>query len=228
MIDDLCHLLYHGVEGVKGLVPLKVIIYILLAYLIGSIPFAYLFTRWYSGKDIREVAWGNVGTTNVMVNIGKIPGILTMIGDVFKGYLTAALGSVSLLPGLRFVLPVAAITGHNWPVWLKFRGGGGLATFIGGALFLLEWYHIAFMMGVWGILHLFIKHPDKSAVAACIVLPIILLASGWKLGPMVYVSGSSFTILIKRIQCLIEEYQKERSIDYNNEDRSGSQHAEAS
>lgn len=209
-----------------GMVSLKVTIYILLAYLIGSVPFAYLFTRWYAEKDIREVAWGNVGTTNVMVNIGKIPGILTMIGDVFKGYLTAALGAISSLPVLRFVLPIAAITGHNWPVWLKFRGGGGLATFIGGALFLLEWYHIAFMMGIWGILHLFIKHPDKSAVAACIMLPIILLALGWKLGPMIYVGGSSFTILIKRIQCLIAEYRKARHINYNKDNTARTHHIE--
>ena len=200
-------MLYDRVKGCEDMVSLKVVLYITLGYFIGSVPFAYLFTRWYVGKDIRDVAWGNVGTTNVMVNIGKLPGFLTMIGDVLKGYLAALLGAVSSLPGLRFVLPIAAITGHNWPVWLRFRGGGGLATFIGGGLFLLEWYQILFMMGVWGVLHLFIKHPDKSAVAACVALPIIFLASGWKLGPMIYVGGSSITILAKRIQCLIAEYR---------------------
>jgi glycerol-3-phosphate acyltransferase PlsY len=207
-------LLYHGAEGVFDLVSLKVAVYILLAYAIGSVPFAYLFTRWYGGKDIRDVAWGNVGTANVMVNIGKIPGILTMIGDVLKGYIAAVLGAVSPLPVLRFVMPIVAITGHNWPVWLKFKGGGGLATFIGGALFLLKWYHILFMMAVWGVLHLFIKHPDKSAAAACITVPVLCLVSGWDVGSMLYVGGSSITILVKRVQCLAAEYRSKKLRDF--------------
>lgn len=108
--------------------------YLLAAYLIGSIPAAYLLTRWFKGKDIRMVGSKNGGTTNVLLQAGRLPGLLTLIVDMAKGYCSVLLGGLSELSLLRFVAPAFAIAGHNWPVWLRFRGGGGLATFMGACL----------------------------------------------------------------------------------------------
>ena len=108
--------------------------FLLIAYLIGSIPTAYLLSRWFGAGDIREVGSRNAGATNVTLNVGWLPGFLTLAGDMGKGYLAAAVGSLSSSPLVKYLTPAFAIAGHNWPVWLRFHGGGGLATFVGGCL----------------------------------------------------------------------------------------------
>jgi glycerol-3-phosphate acyltransferase PlsY len=119
-----------------------------IGYLVGAFPSAYIITRLFSGKDIRTVGTGNTGvgnagTRNVYVNVGKLPGIIVAILDVGKG--TGAIFFAQWVlnrPGLTseqqhtavlFLLGagLAAIIGHIWPVYIKFRGGGGMATSLG-------------------------------------------------------------------------------------------------
>ena len=112
---------------------------ILCAYLVGSVPFAYLITKAVRGIDIREVGSGNVGATNVGRALGRNWGILVFALDVLKGFLPALAALLS--HGCRIgesALPLgvalagfAAVAGHNWPVFLKFRGGKGMATSCG-------------------------------------------------------------------------------------------------
>jgi len=110
---------------------------LVLAYLLGSIPFAYIIGK-LSGLDVRKVGDRNVGTFNVFRHAGLFAGITTLIADVGKGALAiivAKLLSVNEL--VVFASGVAAVIGHNWPVFLRFRGGRGLAVVIGVLLALL-------------------------------------------------------------------------------------------
>lgn len=121
------------------------IIAIIIAYLLGSIPFAYIFTRLMMGKDIRQLGSGNVGGNNVYGQVGLKPAIPVAIFDVGKG--TAAVAIAHWLldapmyePQLFVLLAgIAAVAGHMWSVYLKFTGGNGLSATIGVLAFLLPW-----------------------------------------------------------------------------------------
>lgn len=121
---------------------------LVIGYLIGAFPSAYIVTRLFAGKDIRKVGTGrtgvgNAGTRNVFFNIGKIPGVIVGILDIGKGAAAIFVAeSVLNRPGLTpdqqhtavlFLLGagLTAVAGHIWPVYIKFKGGGGLATSLG-------------------------------------------------------------------------------------------------
>jgi len=106
---------------------------IAVAYLIGSLPFSFLVARAFGVRDVRQVGSGNVGATNVLRSAGKVAGALALVLDVGKGAAAAALTG-RLAPGeaaLPAVAAVAAVVGHMFPVWLRFRGGKGVATGLG-------------------------------------------------------------------------------------------------
>ena len=175
---------------------------LIISYLIGSIPFSYIWTRLFKNKDIREVASKNAGTTNVMMNVGVIPGILTMIGDVMKGVLAARIGAKLPVGELGYILPAVAIAGHNWPIWLSFRGGGGLATFIGSGLYLVNWWSLVLVLLIWGILFFIMKSHDKSALLTCIISPAIVLLAGKGLNTFLFYLSSSIVIGLRRLQSM--------------------------
>ncbi len=109
------------------------IIAVIVAYLVGSIPTAYVVTRLVTGKDIRKLGGGNVGARNVFVGVGKAAGIGVGIFDVAKGAAAVAIAHWLLEAPAFFVLGagVAAVAGHIWSVYLRFTGGNGLATSLG-------------------------------------------------------------------------------------------------
>jgi glycerol-3-phosphate acyltransferase PlsY len=159
------------------------------SYLLGSIPFAYIFAWQWRKVDIRRIGSENVGTTNVFKQIGC---------DAGKGIIAVMLGNTLAVGGEFIALPMAMI-GHNWPVWLGFHGGGGLATFIGGMLVISKWWIILILLGVWGIAYLVMKSHDRSAFVACSLSPIILgtLHSSWSY--FLFGVGSSLVVGIKRL-----------------------------
>ncbi len=107
---------------------------VLTAYMLGSIPSGYLVARLVKGVDIREVGDHATGATNVYKEIGLWAGAATAMGDIAKGAAAILMAKALQLPELALVLvALASVIGHNWPVFLRFRGGGGLAT-TGGAL----------------------------------------------------------------------------------------------
>ena len=99
------------------------------SYLIGSIPFSWLVVRWKTGKDVRAVGSGNVGATNAMRAAGRGAGALALLLDVAKGIapvlIVRAIGTTDLVESMA---AAAAVVGHMYPVWLRFRGGKGVAT----------------------------------------------------------------------------------------------------
>jgi acyl phosphate:glycerol-3-phosphate acyltransferase len=116
----------------------NITIAIVTGYLIGSIPFPYIAARLKKGVDIRQVGGGNMGAVNVAREIGLPAGIAVLIADIGKGALAVFIARWLGLPlAWIFVVGLAAVVGHNWPVFLKFRGGKGMATTLGVLLALV-------------------------------------------------------------------------------------------
>jgi glycerol-3-phosphate acyltransferase PlsY len=113
---------------------INLLVGLVISYLIGAIPTAYIFGRLYKGIDIRQHGSGNVGATNVFRVLGKKPGIIVLTLDIIKGIVPVVL--VADLLGLghntaRIFMAFCAVAGHNWTVFLKFKGGKGVATSLG-------------------------------------------------------------------------------------------------
>ncbi len=176
--------------------------YAALCYLIGSIPFAYICTRLFHGGDIRYLGSRNVGTTNVVKQAGWVAGLLTLVGDMFKGWLAAAIGALAPLGELRSVMPAFAILGHNWPLWLRFQGGGGLATFVGSCLVFSDLKSALIGMAIWGVCYFFLRDHDQSALTACISAPLLYAIVGDSLEVLVFYISSSFVIALRRLQSM--------------------------
>lgn len=162
-----------------------VIVLSAVSYLIGSVPFGLLISK-AKGKDIRKLGSGNIGATNVLRCFGKPAGITCFALDVLKGYLPAALfphlgsGGAALnetFPGIGILFGVAAILGHNFPVFLNFKGGKGVATSAG---VLIGVAPLAVVIGLitWGIVF---KASGYVSLGSIIAALAVVLA-GWTLG----------------------------------------------
>ena len=123
------------------------IVFMFMSYLCGSIPFGLILTKIFSKKDIRKIGSGNIGATNVLRTGNKYLAVLTLILDILKGYIPVV---IALYYFNNFVYRIALLTmlGHIFPIWLKFKGGKGVATYLGiisalsiqlGLLFIFTW-----------------------------------------------------------------------------------------
>jgi len=156
---------------------------IVVSYLVGSIPTAYLLVRWKSGIDIRTAGSGNVGAFNTFdVTKSKRIGIIVGLLDAMKGFVVAA--ALGWLFKMEFeyqaVGVIASIVGHNYPVWLRFKGGRGLATGA-GALFAVGLTYTIVWCIVWASTYSFKKDILLGNLAAIVSTPILLLfmPSAW-------------------------------------------------
>jgi len=155
------------------------IIAVVLGYLLGSIPSAYIVTRVATGKDVRQLGGGNVGGVNVYREVGAIPALAVGIVDLGKG--TAAVAIAYWLLGVSqpFVLltALAAVAGHNWMVFLKFSGGKGMGTTIGALSILFPIYGyplgLAFFFGVVLIPFIITRNIALSMFVGLVSLPLI-------------------------------------------------------
>jgi glycerol-3-phosphate acyltransferase PlsY len=118
---------------------------ILGAYLLGSIPTAYLVTRWKTGGDIRRMGGGNIGGLNTFREVGAFWGLFVAITDLVKAAAAVSIAYFLLSVSYEWVLGagLAAVVGHNWMVWLRFSGGKGMASAIGVTLALFSFYGYA-------------------------------------------------------------------------------------
>lgn len=158
---------------------------ILLSYLIGSIPTAYIFGKLSKGIDIRQHGSGNVGATNVFRVLGKGPGIIVLVIDILKGVLAVAL--IADLLGLtdilyRILLGLCAVSGHNWTIFLKFKGGKGIATSFGvliGLTIKIAAIRMVLLVTVLGWLIIFLStgYVSLASIVAAIILPIAMVAT---------------------------------------------------
>ncbi len=149
------------------------IITALVSYLFGSIPFGYLFTKILLKKDIRNVGSGNIGATNVLRTGNKSLGYLTLVLDIAKAVVPVIYIKFNY-PDLVYISALCAFLGHLFPVWLKFKGGKGVATFVGILISINIYYALVFGT-IWILTFLISKYSSLSSLFASISIPLYLL-----------------------------------------------------
>ncbi|MDD5037762.1 MAG: glycerol-3-phosphate acyltransferase [Dehalococcoidales bacterium] len=143
------------------------------AYLIGSFPSAYVIVRLKSGFDIRETGSRNMGAMNVFYKVGFMAGMLVLVLDIGKGAAAVALTRyIGMTETVQFLAGVAAVLGHAFPIFLKFRGGKGGATCIGILIYMIPWA-IPFYAGIFGLCLLLTRFPTLSYSVAFVTFPLI-------------------------------------------------------
>jgi glycerol-3-phosphate acyltransferase PlsY len=154
------------------------VLFLLVAYLIGSIPFAILVTRLFQRTDVREHGSGHASATNTMRVAGWVPGIVVMLLDLGKGLLVAWLGfHYAVDPWIAWLAVFLVVAGHCWPLYAGFRGGMGLAT-AGGAL--LVFWPLGFVLGIGlaALMQLIVRHSAKGNIATAVLLTPLWLLFG--------------------------------------------------
>jgi acyl phosphate:glycerol-3-phosphate acyltransferase len=145
-------------------------------YLLGSIPFGLVLTRLAGLGDIRKVGSGNIGATNVLRTGHKALAAATLVGDVLKGTVAVLIGS-AYGPNTAILAALGAFLGHLFPIWLNFRGGKGVATFLGCLLGLAPLAALAFA-ALWLAVASLTRYSSAAALAASATTPVAL----WLLG----------------------------------------------
>jgi glycerol-3-phosphate acyltransferase PlsY len=176
------------------------VIAIIAAYLLGSIPFAYIFTRLATGKDIRRLGSGNGGANNVFREAGMKVAIPVAFFDIAKG--TAAVFIAYRLLALPLLKPdiyvllaaLAAIAGHMWSVYLRFRGGNGLSTTFGALAIIMPW-ELLIVIGLLLILRVITRNLVLSTNLALISVPI----SAWFINKSWLLVGFSIVVAVMLI-----------------------------
>lgn len=144
----------------------------LIGYLLGSIPFGVLLTRFFGAGDLRQIGSGNIGATNVLRTGRKGLAAATLLGDMLKG--TVAVLVVATFVGSDFTLlaGLTAFFGHLFPVWLRFKGGKGVATYL-GVTFALVWPAALGFAALWLLTAFITRYSSLSALVASLVSPLI-------------------------------------------------------
>ena len=148
-----------------------------LGYLLGSIPFGLLFTRLAGKGDIRDIGSGNIGATNVLRSGSKVLALATLIADAVKGGLAVALIWRLGSDTAAYMAGLAAFIGHLFPVWLDFKGGKGVAVFIGAILIMSPLTGLMFL-ATWLIVALAFRMSSLSAITALILTVPFLVFLG--------------------------------------------------
>lgn len=164
----------------------------LVGYLLGSIPFGLIITRAAGGPDVRTIGSGNIGATNVLRTGRKALAAATLICDALKGTAAVLLASVYAGPEAALAAGLGAFLGHLFPVWLRFKGGKGVATYI-GVLIGLYWPGALVFCGLWLIIAFISRYSSLSALIASALTPLSL----WFLGqPNIAVLFLALTALL--------------------------------
>ena len=152
---------------------MDVLIIAIISYLIGSIPFGFILTKFFLKKDIRDVGSGNIGATNVLRTGNKSIGYATLILDIIKAVVPVIYIKLNY-PEFIYIASLCAFLGHVFPIWLKFKGGKGVATYLGILFAINIYFGIIFILS-WLITFVFSKFSSLSSLVASISIPIYLL-----------------------------------------------------
>ena len=145
----------------------------IISYLIGSIPFGFIFTKIFLKKDIRDIGSGNIGATNALRTGNKSIGYSTLVLDILKAVVPVIYVKIFYQDFLHIV-SLCVFLGHVFPVWLKFKGGKGVATYI-GILFALNIYFGIIFTISWFITFLISKYSSMSSLVGAASIPIYLI-----------------------------------------------------
>ena len=145
----------------------------IVSYLMGSIPFGLILTKIFLNKDIREIGSGNIGATNALRTGNKLIGYSTLILDIAKAIIPVIFVKINY-PDLIYIASLCAFLGHVFPIWLKFKGGKGVATYV-GILFSINLLLGIIFVASWGIMFLMFRYSSLSSIIGSISIPIYIL-----------------------------------------------------
>ena len=146
------------------------------SYLMGSIPFGLILTKIFLNKDIREIGSGNIGATNALRTGNKAIGYSTLMFDIAKAVIPVIYVKINY-PDLIYVASLCAFLGHVFPIWLKFKGGKGVATYV-GILFSINILLGLIFVASWGIIFLLFRYSSLSSIVGSMSVPIYILITG--------------------------------------------------
>ena len=143
------------------------------SYLMGSIPFGLILTKIFLNKDIREIGSGNIGATNALRTGNKFIGYTTLILDIAKAIIPVIYVKINF-PELIYIASLCAFLGHVFPIWLKFKGGKGVATYV-GILFSINMLLGVVFIITWGIIFLIFRYSSLSSIIGSFSVPTYIL-----------------------------------------------------
>ena len=147
---------------------LEIILVLFYSYFLGSIPFGLIITKVFLRKDIRKVGSGNIGTTNVLRTGKKSLAIATLIFDILKGYVSVLI-TLKYFNDLVYFSALICFIGHIFPVWLKFKGGKGVATYL-GIIFALS-FKFGIIFGItWLLISFIFKYSSLSSMIGALIV----------------------------------------------------------
>jgi len=150
---------------------MEIFLIILFSYLSGSIPFGLILTKTFSGKDVRKIGSGNIGATNVLRTGNKYLALMTLLLDVAKGYVPVFLTQI-MFPELIQISALTTFLGHIFPIWLKFKGGKGVATYLGVLIAISFGLSILFIF-TWAIVSLIFKYSSLSSMFSSLTVFVV-------------------------------------------------------
>ncbi|NLJ80428.1 MAG: glycerol-3-phosphate 1-O-acyltransferase PlsY [Firmicutes bacterium] len=154
---------------------MKFILVLAVNYLVGSIPFGLLFGRWWAQIDVRQHGSGNIGMTNVLRAAGYLPAFFTLVCDVGKGVLAVLLAkTVSADPFFWLLAGIAAVMAHNWPLFLKFKGGKGVAA-MAGVLLTVRPIVALILAIIWFLVVFIYRYISLASIVVVAIFPFLLL-----------------------------------------------------
>jgi acyl phosphate:glycerol-3-phosphate acyltransferase len=156
---------------------LAFVVLFVLAYLLGSIPFGVVIGKLFYGVDVRQHGSGNVGTTNVFRVLGKRAGIAVLICDMLKGYVPAVIGAWLFHPWFAVFIAAAPVVGHMYSVFLKFKGGKGIATGAAAVAALVPLVFVC-IITTWIVLVLTTRYVSVASLAATTLVPVLTIVLG--------------------------------------------------
>ena len=151
---------------------MELILVISISYLMGSIPFGLILTKFFLKKDIREIGSGNIGATNVLRTGNKLIGYLTLILDVLKAVIPVLYIKFNF-PELVYISSLSAFIGHVFPIWLKFKGGKGVATYV-GILFSINYFLGTIFVVSWLLTFFISKYSSLGSILSALLIPIFI------------------------------------------------------
>ena len=152
---------------------MEVLIISILSYLMGSVPFGFILTKVFLKKDIRDIGSGNIGATNALRAGNKSLGYGTLFLDIIKAIIPVVYVKLNY-PDYIFIASLCVFLGHIFPIWLKFKGGKGVATYV-GILFSINLTIGFVFIGVWFFTFLVSKYSSLSSLVGSLSVPIYLL-----------------------------------------------------
>lgn len=185
---------------------------IVAAYILGSIPNAYIAGRIVRGQDIRRLGGGNVGALNVAREIGLVPGILVLLADMGKGYLAILLArSLGVSQGIILASGVAAVVGHSWTVFLRFRGGRGAAT-TAGVLLALVPREVGLVLVIFLPIFFLTNNVALGLGVSLVSLPLISWLFGQELAIVFYPLVLSLVLLVRSLPSFIKDLKSGKNV----------------